>query len=101
MRDIVAANKPVLLDTYDACVSELVAFRCVAGHYHVNTLFMSRCRAQHVGMARAYIHQFNEQAKGTGGSNVLPALQGYKVSTAKHKMGSLPPQAGSVSVAAE
>lgn len=38
-------------------------------------------------MARAYIHQFNEQAKGTGGSNVLPALQGYKVSTAKHKMG--------------
>ncbi len=39
------------------------------------TLPHTHYRAQHVGMARAYIHQFNDKATGTGGSNVLPALQ--------------------------
>ncbi len=65
----VASSPPSgeLRDAYNECVQELEAFR-----------------AQHASFAFRYIRRFSEQEKGTGGSNFMPALTGYKTITAKH-----------------
>lgn len=58
-----------LLEAYDAAVSELDKFR-----------------GQHRAFARQYIAQWSEKEVGTGGSNFMPALTGYKNTTAAHKL---------------
>jgi indoleamine 2,3-dioxygenase len=59
-----------LVDAYDAALSELERFR-----------------AQHRGFARAYIAQFSDKEVGTGGSAFMPALKGYRDTTAAHRLG--------------
>lgn len=56
-----------LLETYNAAIHELEKFR-----------------AQHRGFANSYIAQWSKKEVGTGGSDFMPALTGYKDATAAH-----------------
>jgi indoleamine 2,3-dioxygenase len=48
---------------------------------------LERFRAQHRGFAQAYIAKFAKQeTTGTGGSDFMPALTGYKQTTAASKL---------------
>lgn len=61
-----------LMSAYDEAVHELEWFR-----------------AQHRGFAATYIAQWAKaDATGTGGSDFMPALTGYKQTTAAHRLSS-------------
>ena len=52
---------------------------------------LEKFRGQHRAFARSYIAQWSKAAgregeKGTGGSDFMPALQGYRATTAAHKI---------------
>jgi indoleamine 2,3-dioxygenase len=59
-----------LVEAYDEAVHQLEKFR-----------------AQHRGFAQQYIAQFSKkETTGTGGSDFMPALTGYKQTTAAFKL---------------
>eukprot|EP00878_Enallax_costatus_P047492 GHUV01058274.1.p1 GENE.GHUV01058274.1~~GHUV01058274.1.p1 ORF type:complete len:136 (-),score=37.15 GHUV01058274.1:55-462(-) len=58
-----------LLEAYDTAVSELEKFR-----------------AQHRAFANSYIAQWSKKEVGTGGSDFMPALAGFRDATAAHKL---------------
>jgi indoleamine 2,3-dioxygenase len=64
-----AGAHKALAEAYDAAVCELEAFR-----------------AQHRAFAARYIAQFSAKETGTGGSDFMPALSGYKATTAAHRL---------------
>ncbi|KAF8062937.1 KIN14Q [Scenedesmus sp. PABB004] len=72
VRRLAAAS---VTEAYDAAVGELAAFR-----------------AQHRGFAAQYIAQFaaREGARGTGGSDFMPALSAYATATGAHRLAGAP-----------
>lgn len=71
MRDfILAENAGDLLDAYNEVVHQLERFR-----------------AQHAAFAYTYIRQFSQQeVKGTGGTDFMPALREYRDNTAQSRV---------------
>ena len=45
---------------------------------------LERFRAQHRAFAHAYIARHSAAERGTGGSDFMPALEGYRAATAQH-----------------
>jgi len=59
-----------LTEAYNAVVTELEAFR-----------------SQHRSFAAQYIANFSKKETGTGGSDFMPALAGFRRTTAVHRLG--------------
>lgn len=70
LRSLCQRGTPELLEAYNECINEMEHFR-----------------SQHKKFAKGYIAQFSSSdEKGTGGSDFMPALEGYRHTTSKHHM---------------
>jgi indoleamine 2,3-dioxygenase len=70
IRSHAAAGPPALREAYNECVAQLQQFR-----------------SQHRAFAHSYIAKWAQQeTTGTGGSDFMPALTGYRDTTGRHAL---------------